>query len=75
MSEGVVADMKSQDKKILIGGGIGIAALAYFLRRHTSDQGPGHIAQHDHHKHGEHEHDKNERGEYGKKHKHHHHED
>jgi hypothetical protein len=63
--------MKSQDKKLLIGGGIGIAALAYFTRRHTANQGrPERVAQHDHHKHGgEH---KNERGEYGK---HHHHED
>ena len=65
--------MKPQDKKILIGSGIGIAALAYFTRRRTADQGRVESRpQHEHKKHGDH--DKNERGEYGKK-KHHHHED
>jgi hypothetical protein len=55
--------MKPQDKKLLIGGGIGIAALVYFTRRRTADQGRVEFRpQHEHKKH-----DKNERGEYGKK--------
>jgi hypothetical protein len=63
--------MKSQDKKILIGGGIGIAALAYFARRRTSDQSRVELRQsHEHKKHKKH--GENERGEYGKKHQHHH---
>lgn len=66
--------MKPQDKKLLIGGGVGIAALVYFTRRRASAQGFG-VERHEHRKHEGHgdEHD-NKRGEYGKK-KHHHHED
>jgi hypothetical protein len=57
----------SKDTKLLIGGGVGIAALAYFTRRRARDQGGfarGHAPRE--------RHDENARGEYGGKKRHHH---
>jgi hypothetical protein len=62
----------SKDTKLLLGGGVGIAALAYFTRRRARDQGGFDQGGFSRGRASRERHSENERGEYGGKKRHHH---